>query len=75
MDDARGADSLHVELEVEDAAVTDMRRGLVERGDAAGAARLATPYFIQMKGRATVRARVGGRTVGGSGTGFFETYR
>ena len=75
MVDTRGGDSLRVELEVEEAAVTDMRRGLVERGEAAGAAGLARPYFVQMKGRATVRARVGGRTVGGSGTGFFETYR
>ncbi|MBC7894151.1 MAG: hypothetical protein H7066_02000 [Cytophagaceae bacterium] len=75
MEDARGADTLRIELDVEDATATDMRRGIVERGDAAGAGTIPTPWFLQLKGRATVRARVGGRTVGGTGTAFFETWR
>jgi hypothetical protein len=36
---------------------------------------MAHPYFIQMKGMATVNGRVGGHAVDGIGTGFFETYR
>ena len=36
---------------------------------------LAHPYFIQMKGRARLGGRVGGRPVEGEGAGFFETYR
>ncbi len=75
MEDARGGDTLRVELEVEDAAVTDMRAGLVERGEAGGAPRLARPYFVQMKGRMRVSGRVGGAPVAGAGAGFFETYR
>jgi hypothetical protein len=74
MVDARGADTLRVDLEVEDATVTDMRLGLVERGDRDASA-AARPWFVQMKGVATVRARVGGQTLSGRGTGFFETWR
>ena len=72
--DARGNDTLRVELEIEDATATDMRRSAVERGEP-GAARLRTPYFIQMKGTARLSGRVGGRVVRGEGRGFFETYR
>jgi hypothetical protein len=75
MVDARGSDTLRVELIVEDAAATDTRTPGVERGDALSARNLARPYFIQMKGRMRISGRVGGRPVSGEGTGFFETYR
>jgi hypothetical protein len=75
MFDVRGDDTLRIELDVEDASVTDTRRALVERGDATAARTLRRPYFIQMKGVARLRGRVGGRTLAGEGVGFFETYR
>ena len=75
MEDARGADTLRVELVVEDAAATDTRLGLVERGEGEYARRLARPYFVQMKGRLRVSGRAGGAPVAGEGAGFFETYR
>ncbi len=75
MEDARGSDTLRVELEIEDAIGTDTRRPLIERGDASAARALATPYFIQMKGTATLSGRLSGARVRGAGTGFFETYR
>ena len=75
LQDARGADTLRVELDIEDAIGSDTRTSLIERGDAADAKRILKPYFIQMKGRATISGRVGGSPVAGSGTGFFETYR
>jgi hypothetical protein len=64
--DVRGADTLRVELDIEDAIATDTRRtsGLESR-----------PWFIQMKGVARISGRLGGSTVEGTGTGFFETYR
>ena len=74
-EDARGRDTLRVELLVEDAAATDTRLGLVERGEAAAARQLARPYFVQMKGRLRVSGRAGGAPVAGEGAGFFETYR
>jgi hypothetical protein len=79
--DARGDDTLQVELTIEDAIGTDTRRApgarlrARERGDASAARRLAKPYFIQMKGVAQVSGRVSGEVVGGEGSGFFETYR
>ena len=75
MQDARGADTLRIELDIEDAIGSDTRTSLIERGDAADAQRILKPYFIQMKGRATISGRVGGAPVSGSGAGFFETYR
>ena len=75
MTDARGADTLRVTLDVEDAVGTDTRSALVQRGEAAAARILARPYFIQMKGRATITGRVNGAPLSGSGHGFFETYR
>lgn len=72
--DARGRDTLRVELEIEDATATDMRRSAVERGEP-GAALMRTPYFVQMKGLARLSGRVGGQVVRGEGRGFFETYR
>ena len=75
MEDARGADTLRVTLTIEDATATDTRLGLVERGEAEFARQLARPYFVQMKGRARVSGRIGGRPIAGEGAGFFETYR
>jgi hypothetical protein len=75
MRDVRGADTLEVELLVDDAAVTDTRLGLVERGEASLARALPRPWFVQMQGRVRLRARVRGREIAGEGTGFFETYR
>ena len=75
MTDARGADTLRVEIDVDDAVATDTRRGFVQRGDAGDAARITEPYFIQMKGRARLSGIVGGERLAGTGRGFFETYR
>ena len=72
MADVRGDDTLRIELEIEDAIGTDMRRG-AERGGRGSA--LALPYFIQMKGTARLTGRLGGTPLGGTGAGFFETYR
>jgi hypothetical protein len=72
--DARGRDTIRVELEIEDAVATDMRRSAVERGEP-GEALMRTPYFVQMKGLARLSGRIGGRVVQGEGRGFFETYR
>jgi len=72
MIDVRGDDTLRVELTVEDAIGTDMRRGN-ERGGRGAA--MAHPYFIQMKGTARLTGRIGGHPVSGTGAGFFETYR
>ena len=73
--DARGDDTLRVAVTVEDAIGTDTRGPLIERGDAGAARLLREPYFIQMKGRATIAGRVLGAPVAGAGEGFFETYR
>lgn len=73
--DVRGDDTLRVRLDIESALGTDSRAGVAQRGDAVGAHALAHPYFIQMKGRATITGRVGGAPIGGTGPGFFETYR
>lgn len=73
--DARGEDTLRVELTIEDAIGTDTRTSPVGQGETGAARMLATPYFIQMKGRARLSGRVGGSVVSGEGDGFFETYR
>jgi hypothetical protein len=75
MEDVRGADTLRVELTIEDAVGTDTRAALVERGDTRAARALRRPYFVQMKGTARLTGRLDGRPVEGTGTGFFETYR
>ncbi len=74
MADARGGDTVIVELTIDDAIGSDSRLPMDERGDPQAAA-LPTPYFIQMKGRARVRGVIAGRRVDGEGVGFFETYR
>ena len=75
MADVRGDDTLRLTLEIEDAIGTDMRGSAAERGDPEFARATPTPYFIQMKGTARLTGQIGGRTVRGEGTGFFETYR
>jgi hypothetical protein len=69
--DARGGDTLRLELEVEDAAATAMRGRREGEAAAAGAGRA----FIQMKGRATLSGRLRGRPLQAQGIGFFETWR
>ncbi|HET7457316.1 MAG TPA: hypothetical protein VFJ74_06655 [Gemmatimonadaceae bacterium] len=73
--DARGADTLRLEVTVEDAVGTDTREGLIGRGESPDARTLTHPYFIQMKGTARLSGRVDGRPIAGEGAGFFETYR
>jgi hypothetical protein len=82
-EDARGDDTLRVEITIEDAIATDTRpnarsakaaEGESERGDPLGSDK-ARPYFVQMKGTARISGRVDGKPVSGVGTGFFETYR
>ena len=75
MVDVRGDDTLSVELVVEDATATDTRGSGAERGEGLSARQIARPFFVQMKGRMTIRGRVGGNPVAGEGAGFFETYR
>jgi hypothetical protein len=76
--DAHGGDTLRVELSIEDAIGTDTRRQSLgtsdERGDPTGASG-RKPYFIQMKGTARISGRISGRSLEGTGAGFFETYR
>jgi hypothetical protein len=74
MVDIRGADTLRVELTIEDATATDTRVA-VERGDALAARHLGKPYFVQMKGLMRISGRIAGRSLRGEGAGFFETYR
>lgn len=70
MRDVRGDDQIVLELEVEDAAATDVRSG---NGQKIG--RISRTWFVQMKGRARITGRINGRAVNGAGQGFFETYR
>ncbi|MFL5595529.1 MAG: hypothetical protein ACJ785_13095 [Gemmatimonadaceae bacterium] len=76
--DARGADTLNVDLTIEDAIATDTRPRATlhenERGDPLGSEK-ARPYFIQMKGTARISGRLDGTALTGTGLGFFETYR
>lgn len=66
--DVRGADTLRVELTIEDAIATDTRQPARDVAP-------EKPWFIQMKGRARISGRLGGNSVAGEGIGFFETYR
>jgi len=75
MFDARGDDTVRVELTIDDATGTDTRTPMVERGDALAARRIVRPYFIQMKGSARLTGRLHGHPIDVSGAGFFETYR
>jgi hypothetical protein len=83
-EDARGDDTLRVDITVEDAIATDTRPrpkakdgkagAEGERGDPLGSEK-SRPYFIQMKGVARVSGRLDGVPLSGAGAGFFETYR
>ena len=73
--DVRGTDTLDLQLLIEDVVASDTRAGLIDRGEGAYARRLATPWFLQMKGRARLNGRVAGAALSGVGAGFFETYR
>jgi hypothetical protein len=77
-EDARGDDTLRVDITVEDAIATDTRprrnANAGERGDPLGSEK-ARPYFIQMKGMARISGRLEGQPLSGTGAGFFETYR
>jgi hypothetical protein len=75
MVDVRGDDTLRITLAIEDASASDTRTAMAERGDALAARALPRPYFVQMKGTATIGGRIRGRPLTGSGAGFFETYR
>jgi hypothetical protein len=75
MVDVRGDDTLRLTLRIEDASASDTRVPLVERGDALAALRPSRPYFVQMKGTATIAGRIRGTPLAGRGAGFFETYR
>ncbi len=73
--DVRGSDTLDLTLSIDDAVASDTRLGLAERGEGEYARRLTTPWFIQMKGRSRLAGRVSGSPIGGTGIGFYETYR
>lgn len=75
MVDVRGDDTLRLTLRIEDASASDTRADAIERGEALAARRLARPYFVQMKGTATIGGRIRGTPLAGTGAGFFETYR
>jgi hypothetical protein len=73
--DVRGDDTLRIVLSIEDATATDTRRPAVERGEGLASRALERPYFVQMKGTATIGGRIRGTPLAGMGAGFFETYR
>jgi len=75
LQDIRGADTLRLELEIDDAVASDTRLARAERGKAEAARALAHPWFVQMAGSATLSGRVQGQALAGRGRGFFETYR
>ena len=68
--DVRGADEIMVELDVEDAAATDVRQSTRQ-----ASRDFSRRYFVQMKGTATISGRIRGTPLTGTGAGFFETYR
>ena len=73
--DVRGADTLRLLLSIEDATATDTRTPAAERGEGLAARAIERPYFVQMKGTATISGRIRGTPLTGTGAGFFETYR
>jgi hypothetical protein len=75
MVDARGDDTLRIELTIEDATATDTRTPGVERGEGLASRQIERPYFVQMKGLMKISGRVLGKVLAGAGAGFFETYR
>ena len=75
MIDVRGGDTVRIVLAIEDASASDTRARAAERGDGLDARTLSRPYFVQMKGTATISGRIRGTPLAGTGAGFFETYR
>jgi hypothetical protein len=75
MVDVRGDDTLRIVLSIEDATATDTRGPAIERGEGLAGRALERPYFVQMKGTATIAGRIRGTPLAGTGAGFFETYR
>lgn len=75
MADIRGSDTVRITLKVEDATASDTRGAGAERGVGLASRGLAHPYFVQMKGTATITGRIRGTPLTGTGAGFFETYR
>ncbi|HET9796567.1 MAG TPA: hypothetical protein VFP90_01195 [Gemmatimonadaceae bacterium] len=75
MTDVRGGDTLRIALAIEDASASDTRASGAERGEGLAGRQIARPYFVQMKGTATISGRIRGTPLAGSGAGFFETYR
>jgi hypothetical protein len=73
--DARGADTLVVELDIEHATATDTWREARERGEPAPLAQTGARWFVQMKGVARISGRLGGEPIAAAGPGFFETFR
>ena len=75
MFDARGDDTLHIMLSIEDAAATDTRTPAARGQPPLSGRELAHPFFIQMKGLMRLDGRIAGKQISGEGAGFFETYR
>lgn len=75
MVDVRGDDTVRIALAIEDASASDSRGSGAERGESRAARGLLRPYFVQMKGTATISGRIRGTPLAGRGAGFFETYR
>jgi hypothetical protein len=75
MADVRGDDTLRITLRIEDASASDTRGSGAERGEGLAGRELGRPYFVQMKGTATITGRIRGTPLAGTGAGFFETYR
>lgn len=73
--DARGTDTLMVELEIEHATASDLWRQARQRGEQTALAETGARWFVQMKGVARLSGRLGGEAVAATGTGFFETFR
>jgi hypothetical protein len=59
----RGADTVHLQVEVDHALATEMKATSFRR------------YFLQMRGRFQLEGRLAGKMIADSGSGFFETYR
>jgi hypothetical protein len=59
----RGADTVHLQVEVDHALATEMEATSFRR------------YFLQMRGRFHLEGRLAGTMIADSGSGFFETYR
>ena len=73
--DVRGADTLRIVLSIEDATASDTRTPMAERAEGLAARAIERPYFVQMKGTASISGRIRGTPLTGTGAGFFETYR